>query len=85
MHSMILQRLAGVQTAVAAALGVSDSTVSRAKDSSLELVCQIAAQLGLKLVDAERICLSQAEVRFLRATYSHVSEQAPWLLNEGDE
>lgn len=46
---------------------------------------QIAAQLGYKLVDAERICLSPAEVQFLRSTYSHVSEQAPWLLNEEDE
>lgn len=81
--SILLQRLApvGTQTAIAAAMGVSDSKISRLKEEIAPLM-EIAARCGLKLVDAEKICLKESEVKFLRETYAIVSSQAPWLINE---
>lgn len=83
--SILLQRLApaGTQAAMAVSLGVSEATVSRMKDQ-IEPLMKMAAQCGLKLVDAERICLRKEEISFLRDTYSRVADQAPWLLNEAD-
>lgn len=82
---MVLQRLSpeGTQRHLAHVFGVSESTITRWKDD-IEPVMKIAAHLGLKLVDAGRICVPAGEIEMLRATYARVSEQAPWLLNEAE-
>lgn len=83
MHSSLLQRLAGTQEVIAAAIGVSGSTVSRAKEN-FELVTQIIAHSGLKLVDEGHTCVPATEIAFLRKVYARVCDEAPWLVNEGD-
>ena len=49
MHSMLLQRISGSQAAIAAALGVSESTISRAKNEQAELILQIERQAKYRL------------------------------------
>lgn len=86
MQSAILQRFApqGTQGRIAAQLQVDDATVSRWK-GDLERTCLILSLLGLKTVEESRVCVPPGEIAFLRAAYNKVSQQAPWLLNEGDE
>ena len=51
--SVILRRLASIgQTAVAEAVGVSESTVSRWKDGEIDRLSVMLAFLGLRLVGA---------------------------------
>lgn len=54
----VLQRLQepGTATAVAAAMGVSESTVSRLKNEQMEVLCGMLAHLGLKVVPVEMQC-----------------------------
>lgn len=84
--STVLQRLAqqGMQGRIAAQLQVDDSTVSRWK-GDLERTALILAHLGLKVVPDDKVCVPASEIAFLRRAYTRVTEQAPWLLNEGDE
>ncbi len=67
MTSMVLQRLQapGTQTAIAAAMCVSESTVSRAKTEHLETLCQILAHAGLKIVPTEAKCFPADKVEAL--------------------
>jgi hypothetical protein len=83
MHSALLQRLAGTQEVIAASIGVSGSTVSRAKEG-FELFTQICAHAGLKLVDEGHTCVPSTEIKFLRKVYARVCDEAPWIVNEGD-
>lgn len=80
-QSQILHRLAGAQAQVAAALGLSESTISRDKEG-FERLCAILAHLGFKVVDQSKVCVPAGEIAFLRAAHTKVSQQAPWLLNE---
>ena len=58
MHSFALQRVhgGGSQVAIAAAMGVSESTVSRLISGPMEQLMQVLAHAGLKLVDANARC-----------------------------
>lgn len=84
-QSTVLSRLApqGTQGRIAAQLQVDDATVSRWK-GDLERTCLILAHLGLKIVDAGKVCVPPSEIAFLRAAYNRVAQEAPWMLNEGD-
>lgn len=84
MHSMLLQRLQGDASSFAAAMGVSESTISRLKNEHAESLCTLMAHAGLKIVDQERTCVRPAELELLRKVYARVSEQAPWLLDEAE-
>ena len=75
---LALQRLQepGTGIAVAAAMGVSESTVSRIKTERLEEVALFLACLGLKVVPAEFKCVDPAAYAFLTATHEKVMRRA---------
>lgn len=83
---LALQRLQepGTGIAVAAAMGVSESTVSRIKTERLEEVALFLACLGLKVVPAEFKCVDPAAYAFLTATHEKVMRRAPQLIWEAD-
>lgn len=61
----VLQRLALVtQERAADCMGVSGSTVSRAKDD-LDKVCQLLAALGFQLAPVDAVVVSQDDMRAL--------------------
>lgn len=61
MHSAILRCMqeSGSQVALAAAMGVSEATISRFKSEQLEQFCFLLAHLGLKTVDIQKICVDK--------------------------
>lgn len=57
-ETLLLQRLASVgQTQLAAAIGVSESTVSRFKDGEFAKIAKLLAALGVKCVSSEYRCV----------------------------
>lgn len=84
MYSILLHRMQGSASSIAAAMGVSESTISRLKTEHAETLCQIMAHAGLKIVDVSRTCVPTTEIDLLRKVYARVSEQAPWLLQESE-
>ena len=60
--------------AVAVAMGVSDTTVSRIKTDHLEGAMALLYHLGFKVVEADRVCVKQDELQMLRRTYCRVVE-----------
>lgn len=65
-QSEILQRLAEVtQTRAADCMGVSASTISRAKED-LDTVCQLIAALGFQLAPVDAVVVSQADLQALK-------------------
>ena len=83
---LVLQRLQepGTGVAVAAAMGCSESTVSRLKTEKLEEMALFMACLGLKVVPAEFKCVDPAAYAFLTATHEKVMRVAPQLIWEAD-
>ena len=77
MYSILLQRMQGSASAIAAAMGVSESTVSRLKTEHAETLCQIMAHAGLKIVDVTRTCVPTSEIELLRRLYARTSAPAP--------
>jgi hypothetical protein len=61
MQSAILRKLqeSGSQVALATAMGVSETTISRFKSEHLEQFCLILAHLGMKSVDASKVCVDR--------------------------
>lgn len=61
MQSAILRKLqeSGSQVALATAMGVSETTISRFKSEQLEQFCLILAHLGMKSVDASKVCVDR--------------------------
>lgn len=70
---------------VAAAMGVSESTVSRIKTERLEEVVTFLAHLGLKVVPTEFKCVNPEAYAFLTSTHRRVMQVAPQLIWEQDE
>lgn len=57
MSALALRAISGAtQTAIAAALGVSEATLSRLKSDHLEIVMRVLAHAGLKVVPAHYKC-----------------------------
>lgn len=79
---LALQRLqeAGKAGAVAAAMGVSDSTVSRLKTERLEECVLLLAHLGLKVVPTDFKCVNPEAYAFLTSTHERVMRTAPELI-----
>lgn len=73
--------------AVAVALGVSDSTVSRIKNEQMEGVLLLLYALGFKVVEQGKSYVDQNELRALRAVYCRVmsDEDSASRLFEDDE
>lgn len=71
MVSFVLQALQepGRQVAIAASMGVSESTVSRMKNEQLENMTLLLAHAGLKIVPADYVCVD-------RMTYESVAHLA---------
>jgi len=81
---LVLQRLQepGTAVAVAAAMGTSESTVSRIKTERLEEVLRLMAHLGMKVVPADYKCVNPASYEFLTTTHEKVMRMAPHLIWE---
>lgn len=77
-ESLLLRRLArpGTQAGIAAALGVSESAVSRTKTEHWPQVARILAHAGLKLVDADAVCMRADAYEFARAALARSLEDA---------
>lgn len=69
---MVLQRLQEPEmgVALAASLGVSESTVSRLKTDQLENVLALLYALGFKLVQQGQVCVDAGEIHMLRQAYA---------------
>jgi hypothetical protein len=86
---MILQRLQapGIGVALAASMGVSESSISRIKNEQLENVCLLLAQCGLKVVDADRVCVDKRKFEAITTLASAAmsnQEAVRTLVWEGD-
>ncbi len=83
---LALQRLQepGKAGAVAVAMGVSDSTVSRIKTERMEEVLTLLAHLGLKVVPADYKCVNPDAYAFLTRPHERVMREAPQLIWETD-
>jgi hypothetical protein len=86
-HSRVLQAMQspGKGGAVAVALGVSDSTVSRMKTDHLEPALMLLHALGFKVVPQDHKCIDAATYDFLTAKHAHVMRVAPHLIWAADE
>lgn len=74
---VVLQALARVsQTQVAAALGISDSSITRFKDGQLEQYSSILAACGLKVVSGDRICVDREKFEAM-ATIARAALSCP--------
>lgn len=76
---------AGKAGEVAAAMGVSDSTISRIKTERLEEVVLFLAHLGLKVVPSAYKCVDPAAYDFLTATHQRLMQKVPELIWEQEE
>lgn len=85
--ALVLQRLqaAGTAVAVSAAMGVSESTISRLKNDHLEGVLQLLAHLGIKCVPSDYRCVDREAYEFLVRSHKRVMEKAPQLIWEADD
>lgn len=83
---LALQRLQepGKAGAVAVAMGVSDSTISRIKTERMEEVLTLLSHLGLKVVPADYKCVNPDAYAFLTRTHERVMREAPQLIWETD-
>lgn len=79
---LVLQQLQekGKAGAVAAAMGVSESTVSRLKNEHLGETFLMLAHLGLKVVPTSFKCVSPEVYAFLTITHERVMREAPQLI-----
>lgn len=86
-HSRVLQSMQapGKGGAVAVALGVSDSTVSRMKSEHLEGALSLLYALGFKVVQADAKCIDAETYHFLTRKHEHVLRVAPQLIWESEE
>lgn len=75
----------GTAAALAVAMGMSDSTISRIKTERLEEVLLMLGHLGLKVVPASYRCVSGETYAFLTSTHARVMAQAPHLIWDTEE
>lgn len=83
----VLLRLqeAGTASVVAAAMGVSETTVSRIKNDQLEDAVLLLAHLGFKVVASDQKCVHPAAYEFLVESHRRVVERAPELIWDEEE
>ena len=73
------------QHAIAAAMGVSDATVSRLINDHLDNFVAMLTHAGLKVVDSSARCVSAETYEFLTATHARVMQKAPQLIWDTEE
>ena len=88
-HVTVLRALQepGRQVALATAMGVSESTVSRIKTEQLEQFCNLVAHLGLKLVPAEYRCVDEKTFGAFQILWEKAMSQtsaAKLIFEDGD-
>lgn len=85
--ALVLQNLQTGEKAgsIAAAMGVSDATLSRIKNERLEEVALFCAHLGVKWVPADFRCVDPEAYAFLTSTHERVMRKAPELIWEREE
>lgn len=75
---VVLKRLSEErQSEIAAALGVSEATISRAKNDHLELFARILAQAGLKVVPVEACIVDERKLAALGELLSSALAKNP--------
>lgn len=86
-HARVLQamQMPGKGGAVAVVLGVSDSTVSRAKSEHLEPALSLLYALGFKIVASDAKVIDAATYEFLTRKHEHIMRVAPQLIWETEE
>jgi len=87
-HTQILKALSTVgQVEIAARTGSSESTISRLKDGQLDLLSNVLAAAGLKVVPAQYKCIdpaiAQAMMLMYQSAMKHIENPASLLW--GDE
>jgi len=77
--SLVLQAMQepGRQVAAATVMGMSESTVSRLKNEHLQHFALLLAHVGLKIVPADRVCVS-------RETYEAMTHIATRAMSNAD-
>ena len=71
--------------AIAAAMGVSDSAVSRLKNEHLEPVLQLLYHLGFKVVPEDFKCVDPETFAFLTRKHAQILARAPELIWESSD
>lgn len=66
----------GSQLAIAKAMGVSESTVSRIKNEKLEDALAFLYHAGFKAVPSDRVCVDEGALDFMRRTTCRVMAQS---------
>lgn len=74
MEALVLQALQNETklTAIATAMGVSTSTISRPLNDHLPKFCEVLVRAGLKIVEQERICVDPDTYRAM----THIATKA---------
>lgn len=75
----------GKQHAIAVAMGVSDSTISRLVNDHLDNFAAMLAHAGLKCVPVESRCVSPETYEFLTSSHARVMAKAPQLIWDTEE
>lgn len=85
--ALLLQALQepGKAGALAVAMGVSDSTISRLKNEHAAQFAEMCAHAGIKWVPASHTCVARETYEFLTATFQRVTVQAPQLIWDAEE
>lgn len=87
--SRVLQAMQapGTGVSLSAAMGKSESEISRIKNDRLEDAMVMVHHLGFKLVSADRVCVDRAELDMLRRSYCRMvqNQQAADKLFGDDE
>ena len=85
-QTMILKVMAErTQSALATAMGVSETTINRLKADHLENMTLMLAHLGLKVVPSDFHCLNAAAYEFLTQTHNKIMQVAPELIWDIEE
>lgn len=77
---IVLQRLSeSRQSEIAAALGVSEATISRVKNDQIELLARILAQAGLHVVPVEACVVEKKVLESINVLLSTALQKYPNL------
>ena len=86
MLALVLNKMTDTtQKAVAAAMGVSEPTITRMKtdemgSSDIQRVMHLLAHLGYKIVEQDRLCIPRDQYDVLVKTYTRIATKAPHLM-----
>jgi hypothetical protein len=73
----------GKAGAVATAMGVAESTISKLRSGPMDDVITALAHAGLRLVPSDHVYMHPVPHEYLRWLHGHVTQEAPALLLGG--